>query len=376
MSRFLLLLASLSVFASGCASQFMSAQGIPGPGDSTQVGNVKVKVVDLDAARSQLVPVVRPSIPKALIDGSHPSYVVGPFDVLIVTVWEHPELTQPLGQYRSDLAAGQLVDADGYMFFPYAGRLKIAGLNLKQSQELVTSHLAKILKNPQVDIKVSAFRSQRVYVSGQVRQPGVVTIDDVPMHLPELLNRVGGILPAGDASGVQLVRAGKIYELDIEGLQQIGAPLDSIRIHPGDQLRVPGTDDRVAYILGEVERPAVLPLANGRMSLIRGLTQAGGYDALSADAAGVYVVRAHDSSRVTVFRLDGRSPVALAWAGQFQLRPRDLVYVDQSGLSRWSKVFQMLVPISSVLSNATGMMSNTTGTAVNLQNIKETWVGP
>lgn len=376
MSRFLLLLAVLPLFASGCASQFMSAQGIPGPGDSTQVGGVKVKVVDLDAGHASSIPVVRPTIPRALLDGSHPSYVVGPFDVLIVTVWEHPELTQPLGQYRNDLAAGQLVDADGYMFFPYAGRLKLAGLNLKQSQELVTSHLSKILKNPQVDIKVSAFRSQRVYVSGQVRQPGVVTIDDVPMHLPELLNRVGGILPTGDASGVQLVRKGRIFELDVEGLQQIGAPLDSIRIHPGDQLRVPGTDDRVAYVLGEVERPSVLPLANGRMSLIRGLTQAGGYDALSADAAGVYVVRAHDSSRVTVFRLDGRSPVALAWAGQFQLRPRDLVYVDQSGLSRWSKVFQMLVPISSVLGSATGTVSNTTGAALNVQTIKETWVGP
>ncbi len=350
----------------------MNARDVPAV-DSTKVGNVAVKVVDLNKSPniSQLRPV--PKIPRTLIDGSRPSYRVGPFDVLIVTVWEHPELTQPLGQYRDDLAAGQLIDADGTMFFPYVGRIPLAGLTLSEIQKTITQQLSRMLKDPQVDIKVSAYRSQRVYVYGQVKNPGVVTIDDIPLNLPELLHRVGGILPSGDASGVVLVRGGVSYELDVEGLQQAGSRLDSIRILPGDQIRVPNVDERVAYILGEVKQPSILPLANGRMSLTRGLTTAGGYNSISADAAGVYVFRAVDTANVTVFRLDGRSPMALASAGQFQLRPKDLVYVDQSGLSRWSRIFELVVPMTSVLSSGTGSISNITNSARNIQTIKDDW---
>jgi polysaccharide export outer membrane protein len=295
---------------------------------------------------------------------------VGPFDVLIVTVWEHPELTQPLGQFRNDMAAGQLIDADGTMFFPYVGRMKLSGLTTTEIQTQITQQLSKILKSPQVDIKVSGFRSQRAHVSGQVRNPGSIAIDDIPLTLAELLNKAGGILTSGDASGVKLVRGRKTYELDVDALMQAGAPIDSIRILPGDRLIVPSQDDRVAYVLGEVSRPSVIPLANGRSSLIRALTQTGGFTDMSSDAAGLYVVRAHDSSQVTVFSLDGRSPVALALAGQFQLRPKDLVYVDQSGLSRWYRVTQMLVPTSTIINSSMSSLTNA-GVQLDLNAIKD-----
>ncbi|MEN9306561.1 MAG: hypothetical protein RL173_493 [Fibrobacterota bacterium] len=354
---------------SGCAS-FMHMPELPGQGEEVKIGNITVNVVDLDARNVNIFTPPRATIPRQLLEGTAPGYKIGPFDVLIITIWDHPELTLPLGQYRNDLASGQLVDADGTFFFPFMGRVKVVGMTTTELQSLITRDLAKVLKDPQVDVKISAFRSQRVFVSGHVRQPGMVAIEDMPMNLAELLDRVGGILPTGDPSGVQLVRDGRTYELDVEGLQEAGAHLDSIRLHPGDQIRVPAATDRVVYVLGEVATPGMVPLINGRLSLVRGLTQVGGFNTISANSAGVYVMRAKDSAKVTVYRLDGSSPVALAFAGQFQLRPRDLVYVDQSGLSRWSRVFQQLVPIAGVINStvATG-----TGSSVNLQTLKENW---
>lgn len=349
----------MSVLAFDGCSSGMRMSGIPSPGDSTSIGKIKVKVVDLEVGNASRIAPPPSSIPPELVPAvQNTKYKVGPFDVLIVTVWEHPELTQPLGQYRNDLASGQLVDADGTMFFPYVGRIPVAGLTATEIQKQVTSILAKVLRDPQVDIKVAAYRSQRVYVSGEVRNPGIQIIDDVPMTIPEALNRAGGLLPTGDASAVRLVRGSKVYELDIESLERSGAPLESIQLLPGDQIRVPNLEERVAYVIGEVARPTILKLTNGRTNLVRGLTEAGGIDNLTANAAGIYVVRPMDSTNVTVFRLDGRSPVALAWAGQFQIRPRDLIYVDQSGLNRWSRVFQLLVPMSAVLSNTTGSGEN------------------
>lgn len=349
-----LLLCSVTLPMFGCASSMRMPSDCRVQGDSTQVGPVKVRVVDLEARTLRAEDLGKsPTIPPELLLPSDTTYHVGPLDALIITVWEHPELTQPLGQYRNDLASGQLVDPDGTFYFPYVGRMAVAGKTVTEIQKLVIAALSKVLRDPQVDIKIAAYRSKRIYVSGEVRNPGILAIDDVPMTLPEALNRVGNILPSGDASMVRLVRDGRVFQLDVEGLQKSGARIDNIRLHPGDQIRVPGTDESVAYILGEVNRPSVVNLRNGRTSLVRGLTEAGGYNDLTANAAGVYVVRSEDSSHVTVFRLDGRSPVALAWAGQFMLRPRDLVYIDQSGLSRWNKVFQLLVPMASVLSNAT-----------------------
>lgn len=346
------------VLTASCSSGLRMSH-LPSGGDSTKVGKVWVKVVELSSPQGVQLPTVSPSkIPPELVDTARGPYRVGPSDVLIVTVWEHPELTQPLGQYRNDLASGQSVDADGTMFFPYTGRIKVAGLTTTEIQALVTRELSKVLRDPQVDIKVAAYRSKRVYVSGEVRLPGIVTIDDVPMNLAEVLNRSGGILPSGDGSCLRLVRNGKVFEIDWEGLTRQGAPVGSIRIQPGDQVRVNSADDRVAYLLGEVPQPGVVRLTNGRMNLVRALTEAGGISSLSANAAGIYVVRPKDSLHVTVYQIDGRSPLALALAGQLSLQPQDLVYVDQSGLSRWNRVFQLLVPMASVLGSTTSSVEN------------------
>lgn len=97
--------------------------------------------------------------------------------------------------------------------------------------------------------------------------------------------------------------------------------------------------------MGEVNRPVTaLPMRNGRLTLSEALSQAGSLNATTADAAQLYVIRGSLDAKPHVYRLDASSPVAMVLANQFELEPKDIVYVDGNGLVRFSRVLSLLLP--------------------------------
>ena len=76
------------------------------------------------------------------------TYRVGPQDILNITVWDHPELTIPAGEFRSAEAAGHLVAEDGTIFYPFVGKVKVAGLTLAEIRDLLTEGLSVQIRDP------------------------------------------------------------------------------------------------------------------------------------------------------------------------------------------------------------------------------------
>lgn len=280
-------------------------------------------------------------------------YLIGPQDVLLATVWDHPEITLALGQYRTDNATGSLVDEEGYIYFPYVGRIKVQGLTATQARTALTAALAKVLQNPQVDVKVLAFRSQKIYVGGEVKTPATYTVTDVPFNLSEAINRAGGFTPLADDSRILLTRDKHTWILDFQALVTWGGLANKIYLQDGDTLMVPNNLEAPVYLMGEVTKPGTLPLIHGNLSLAKALSDAGGILSISADARSIYVIRQGQAANaVDVYHLDAKNPTAMILADRFALYPRDIVYVDAGAGVRFARVMELVIPTFEAVTSA------------------------
>lgn len=280
------------------------------------------------------------------------NYRIGPGDILHVTVWDHPELTIPTGQNLGDLtAAGRVVSSDGLLFYPYVGEFKVGGMTVKQLREHLSTRLSRVITNPQVDARVVAFRSQRVQVSGEVKSPGLVTLDDTPKSLLDAVNERGGLNLTASHRRAYLTRGGKSYEVNLSGLLSGVNGGINPRLLAGDVITVPDQSSEQVFVLGEVERQLTVPLQQGSTTLTQVLTAAGGLDKLRANDSGLLIFRRPSSADEvpTVYRLDMDSPVGVLLAGEFELQARDVVYVKATGFAKYNSVINQFLPTISAI---------------------------
>jgi polysaccharide biosynthesis/export protein len=313
--------------------------------------------------------------------GEAKPYVIGPADVINIVVWGHPELVlAPAGSTlttdASGLAAvgnGFNVSPEGLIQFPLLATFKIAGLTENQARDEFTRRLAKFVNNPQVTLRVQAYRAGRVYVDGEVRNPGLQAITDIPMTLPEAISRAGGLTPIGDRASVAVTRNGATTLVSLPQLAELGVNPSRIMLAAGDLVRVGSSDDSKVYVMGEVTRPIAQPLRNGRLTLNQALGEAGGVASISGDPRQIYVVRSRNGGNAAnsangatgdsvpvnapvsptmpeIYHLDARSPVAYALAEGFELKARDVVFIDPVPLVRWNRVISLILPSAAVAS--------------------------
>ncbi len=295
---------------------------------------------------------------RGLISDRRPvAYQIGPQDVLNVLVWDHPELSNPMGNFQDIQSMGRLVREDGTIFFPYAGVLQVAGKTVEEVRHDLEAKLKPFIQSPQVDVRVVGFRSKKVYVTGEVDKPGIVPITDAPMTVMDAINMAGGFdKTRADQRTAYLTRNGEQRVLDILALYS--SARGNLLLQDGDVLYVPNNTQNKVFILGEVAKQQAVPMDQGRLTLADALAGAEGMELGTADTHGVYVIRAlqmpsPDGSsgpvQAEIFQLDLHDAGALVLADAFQLQPRDLVYVSSSGLVRWNRVIQQILPTITTL---------------------------
>ena len=312
-----------------------------------------MKLVDVYQISPMLIsemqtPATKPEFNSALEQArNNYDYTVGRGDILNVTVWNHPELTIPAGSMRSAEEAGNWVHSDGTIFYPYIGKVQVAGKRVTEIREDITKRLAKYIESPQVDVTVAAFRSQRVYVTGAVNQPGTVPVTNVPMTLIEAVNAAGGMNEAANWNQVTLTRGNTARSFNLRELYQAGNTDQNILLQPNDVVHVARNDDNKVFVLGEVRKPQSYMMGQSGTTLAEALADAGGMFEATANASGIFVIRQAeaDSGKIAqVYQLNAENAIALVMAEQFELQQRDIVYVTAAPVARWNRVISQLLP--------------------------------
>ena len=237
-------------------------------------------------------------------------YVIGPGDVIKITVFQNPEM-----------ATETRVSEAGTITFPLVGTVDVGALSTAQVETKIAALLkaGSFVPRAQVTVIVTQFRSRQVSVLGQVNRPGRFAIEEPVVRLTDLLAMAGGVSPLGaDTVTILRPREGGEDHIEIEllGLFDTPAQFKNVEIISGDTLFVPRAP--VVYVYGEVQRPGAYRLER-KMTVIQAVSLAGGFT-LRGTEKGLRIKR-RTLKDTTIMFAAGSDDFAL---------PDDVIYVKEN----------------------------------------------
>ncbi|SKA21429.1 polysaccharide export outer membrane protein [Enhydrobacter aerosaccus] len=287
---------------------------------------------------------------------------VAPGDVLKVRIFEPYEgsIFPTIQKPGADLGNQRVTD-DGTIEVPYVGTVRVAGMDLGQIERQIVTQLGNKAQNPQVIVEYVADRNNTVMVSGEVKNPGRLSLLEGTRSVVDAVNRAGG--PVGVATQLQAVvrRHGTVI-LDKQYSELLAGA--DIGIQKGDEI-VLRPNSQVFTVLGAVAKAGNVELTKSNMTLLEALGEVHGLSDERANKTGVFVFRMGDiqdnpSARARVFRLDLMQPVSIFVAQQFGMQARDVIYVTNAPLYEYNKILSALYRTVSIVGVAKGTTTTTT----------------
>lgn len=294
------------------------------------------------------------------------SDTIRPGDTLGLTIWENVRdpLLVPAGQNATVLEEVQ-VDGSGFIFVPYAGRIRAAGNTPEAIRRIITQKLEEQTPDPQVQVRRLAGDGSTVTVVGSVGAQGVYPIERPTRTLASMLARAGGVTVQPEIAQVTVVRGTHSDSIWFEDLY--GHPGHDIALRSGDRIFVE-QDTRSFTTLGATGSQSRVAFESQNISAIEAIAQVGGLNTNLADPTGVFVFR--NEPEVIANQLVGRSdligmqrviyildltePNGMFMARDFAIRDGDTVYVTEAPFSQFNKtisaVFGTLGAVDSVSS--------------------------
>lgn len=280
---------------------------------------------------------------------------VRPGDKLSFRIWENVDqglMTQE-GMNATGLSEVQ-VDGSGFVFVPYAGRIKASGNSIEELRRIITEKLAEQTPDPQIEIARVAGDGATVSVMGDIGGQGVYPIERPTRTLSSMIARAGGVAVDPQIAQVTVTRgshSGTARLIDI-----YDNPDMDIALRPGDVILVEA-DPRSFTAMGATGAQTRVKFESAELTAIEALAQVGGLQTNSADPKGIFVLRDETASianavlgrsdlkgtQRVAYVLNLTEPDGLFNARDFMIRDGDTIYVTEAPYVRWQKTLAVLM---------------------------------
>jgi len=298
------------------------------------------------------------------------SDTIRPGDTLGLTVWENVDDGLLAGQEQSATILEEVqVDGAGFIFVPYAGRIRAAGNTPEAIRRIITTKLEEQTPDPQVQVRRLAGDGATVSLIGGIGGQGVYAIERPTRTLAAMLARAGGVTIEPEIAQITVSRGhhtGKVWLQDL-----YNNPKMDIALRGGDRIVVE-EDSRKFTALGATGAQALVPFETQNMSALEAIARVGGLMATSADPTGVFVFRNEPNEIANavlgrtdlvgeqrmVYVLNLTEPNGMFQARDFLIRDGDTLYVTEAPFTQWNKAISALTGSATSVNALTGLAGN------------------
>jgi polysaccharide export outer membrane protein len=340
------------------------------------VSKAQIQVVEVtdDVARRVLTAARGNLFSQTPGDAPPAGTVIGPGDVLTVSIWEAPPavlfgsttnfgatdasavLASAAGTGLKTSLPEMMVDDRGQIKVPFAGVIMAAGRSPREVEREITARLAGKAHDPQVSVQISSNASANVTVVGDLATNGRVPLTPKGERLLDVLASVGGVKqPIGKVT-IQISRGGRVAYMPLEAV--IRDPAQNIRLEANDV--VTALYQPFSFTaLGQTGSSAEVPFESTGLTLAQALGRVGGLKDDRANVRGAFIFRLEDPAALdptvaatarrtpdgripVIYRIDLSNPTTFFAAQSFPVRDKDILYVSAAPLSDFQRFFGMV----------------------------------
>ena len=270
-------------------------------------------------------------------------------DTITVTIFENvPEGLLSTTETRGARLTEVQVDSEGFIFVPFAGRIRALGQTPEGLRGAIAAQLDEQTPDPQVYISREVGDGSTVSVVGRVGSQGVFPIERSNARLTSMIAAAGGVTSPIEATMITLVRGAHRGRIAMDDLAR--HPELDIALRGGDRIFVEA-DTRRYTVLGATGEQNLLAFETPTLTAVEALARVGGLDPTRADPTGVFVFR-NESEAISrrllgradlvgdqrmVYVLDLTQPNGLFHARDFQIRDGDTIYVTEASAVTWNR---------------------------------------
>ncbi|MCQ0092287.1 polysaccharide export protein [Roseovarius sp. M141] len=291
------------------------------------------------------------------------SDTINPGDTLGLTIWENVDNGLLTGETANQSVLEEVqVDGSGFIFVPYAGRVRAAGNTPESIRQIITSKLDEQTPDPQVQVRRLAGDGATVSLAGSVGAQGVYPIQRPTRTLSAMLSAAGGIVIPAEVAQITILRGGARSKVWFQDLYKY--PEFDIALRGGDRILVE-QDTRAFTALGATGSQSRVTFQTQDLSAIEAIATVGGLQAAAADPTGVFIMRNETAAIANqvlgrndlvgdqrmVYVMDLTKPDGIFTARDFMVRDQDTLYVTEAPFATWSKVIAALTGSLGIVSD-------------------------